>query len=109
MLETAPPLPMVMKSQSFLSYWPFVASSHSQFWSNFRLRIMMLLASLGLKLQCRIVEPLAEKMVSPPLGLIFNRLMPVTRRTGCNCGGLCALKGVLAKLCTAEPISFQPR
>src|ERR1019366_8460971 len=109
MLETAPPLPMVIKSQSFLSYWPFVASSHSQFWSNLRLRMMRLLQPLGLKLQCLIVEPLAEKMVSPPLGLMFSKLMPVTRSTGCSCGGLCALKGVLARFCTVEPISFHPR
>src|SRR6266404_6733201 len=71
--------------------------------------MMMLLQPLTLKLQCLIVEPLAEKMVSPLLGLMSTRLMPVTRRTGCSCGGLCARNGVLPRFCTAEPISFHPR
>ena len=98
---------MVMKSQSFRSYCPLVLSSHSQFSSNFRLRMMMLLQLLTLKLQCLMAEPLAEKMVSPLLGLMSIKLSPTVRSTGCSNGVVFARNGPTA--CTVAPTSFQPR
>src|SRR3954470_16419296 len=98
-----------MKSQSFASYWPLVDSSHSQSWSNLRLRTMILLQDLIFKLQCLMAAPFAEKMVSPLLGLMSHTLTPETSRTGCSLGVVEARNGVEARSCAAEPISFQPR
>src|SRR6266850_2483603 len=67
-----------MKSQSLPSYFPLDVSSHSHISSNLRLRTMMLWVLLMLKVQCRMVAPLAEKIVRPPfLYLMSSLLTPV--------------------------------
>src|SRR4029434_9571122 len=76
----------VMKSQPCLSYLPFEDSSHSHNSSNFRLRMITLLARLTLKVACRIVAPFAEKIVRPFLSWMSMRLTPAVNSAGCSSG-----------------------
>src|SRR5215475_9594502 len=76
----------VIKSQPCLSYLPFEDSSHSHSDLNFRLRMITLLARFTLKVACRIVTPLAEKIVRPFLSWMSMRLTPDVSSVGCSSG-----------------------
>ncbi|MNP40669.1 hypothetical protein D3C76_1343230 [compost metagenome] len=55
---------------------------------------------------CLILEPLAEKIVSPLKPSIVSLLTPVCFNTGCVSASLCLAKG---EVCAALGISFHPR